>query len=72
MEDRNCCIEELIGYALSIADDVKSYESSTYKQVVSYSECNSLLQWVRRCRFKAGLIAKGFSQVERVDFVEIF
>ena len=38
MEGRNCFVENLTCYALSVADDVESYETVTYKQAISYSE----------------------------------
>ena len=112
MEGRNCFVENLTGYALSVADDVESYEPATYKQAISCSESAQWLaamgeemqslyknrvwelvkvpegrklvgcKWIfkkkegssesEKVRFTARLVAKGFSQVEGVDFVEIF
>ena len=37
MEGMNCCIKELTGYALNLADDVESFEPTTYKQSISCS-----------------------------------
>ena len=38
IEGRNCFVENLTGYALSVADDVESYEPATHKQAISCSE----------------------------------
>ena len=43
MKGRNCGVEELTGYTLSVADDVESYEPATYKQVIS---CSKMAQWL--------------------------
>ena len=50
MEGRKSFVENLTGYALSVADDVESYEPATYKQAISCSESVQWqLQWVKRC-----------------------
>ena len=44
MKGINCFFEELTGYALSVTDDLESYEPATLKQAVSCSEsANDLL-----------------------------
>ena len=43
MEGRNYFVENLTGYALSVADHVESYEPVTYKQAIS---CNESAQWL--------------------------
>ena len=42
MKGRNCCVEKLTGFALSVDDDVESYKPATYKQAIS---CSVSAQW---------------------------
>lgn len=43
MEGMNCVVDKLASYELSVADDVDSCESATYKQAIS---CRELVQWL--------------------------
>ena len=42
-EGRSCFVENLKGYALSVADDIVSCEPATYKQAIS---CSESAQWL--------------------------
>ena len=73
MEGRKFCVEELIGYALRVADEVKSFEYGELVKVPKEKklvECNWILKKKERSSeieevcFKARLVAKGLSQVE--------